>query len=54
MQAGGIFAMIYVCSFSYGDSLMEINAELRSKETWLVSEDGLWDISFGLCCWDGG
>jgi hypothetical protein len=28
--------------------LMEIDSELRSKETWLVSEDGLWDISFGL------
>ena len=27
---------------------MEIDSELRSKETWLVSEDGLWDISFGL------
>ena len=27
---------------------MEIDSELRSKETWLVSEDGLWDISIGL------
>ena len=27
---------------------MEIDSELRSKETWLISEDGLWDISFGI------
>jgi len=27
---------------------MEIDSNLRSKEIWLVSEDGLWDISFGL------
>jgi phosphate starvation-inducible membrane PsiE len=28
--------------------LMEIDSELRSKETWLISDDGLWDIFFGL------
>ena len=27
---------------------MNIDSELRSKETWLISEDGLWDISIGL------
>lgn len=27
---------------------MEIDSELRSKDTWLISEDGLWDISIGL------
>ena len=27
---------------------MEINSELRSKETWLISEDGLWDIAIVL------
>ena len=28
---------------------MEIDSELRSKETWLVSEDGLWDIELWAC-----
>lgn len=27
---------------------MNIDSELRSKETWLVSEDGLWDLCIGL------
>lgn len=27
---------------------MIIDSELRSKETWLISEDGLWDICIGL------
>lgn len=27
---------------------MEIDSELRSKETWLISDDGLWDIGIGL------
>jgi hypothetical protein len=27
---------------------MEIDSELRSKETWLISDDGLWDSGIGL------
>ena len=27
---------------------MEIDSELRSKDTWLISDDGLWDIGIGL------
>jgi uncharacterized membrane protein YfcA len=28
--------------------LMTIDSDLRSKATWLISEDGLWDIGIGL------
>jgi hypothetical protein len=27
---------------------MHIDSELRSKETWLINEDGLWDICIGF------
>ena len=27
---------------------MGIDSELRSKDTWLISDDGLWDIGIGL------
>jgi len=39
-----IYEIIPVCV----EYLMDIDSELRSKETWLISEDGLWDICFGL------
>ena len=33
---------------------MEIDSELRSKATWLISEDGLWDIGIGLVLFGWG
>lgn len=33
---------------------MEINSELKAKDTWLISEDGLWDICFGLVIFGWG
>lgn len=40
--------MILVKIPLYVEHLMKIDSELRSKETWLISQDGLWDISIGL------
>jgi hypothetical protein len=33
---------------------MEISSELRAKDTWLISEDGLWDICLGLVLFGWG
>ena len=33
---------------------MEIDSELRAKDTWLISEDGLWDICLGLVLFGWG
>jgi hypothetical protein len=35
----------YPSSLEY---LMAIDSELRSKATWLISEDGLWEIAIGI------